>query len=116
LNINDIKLHCLSKNGSREDYPFGPEAMVIKVGAKMFALISENDNKIHVSLKCDPILTHSLRQEYTWVTPGYHLNKEHWNTLIIDDSTPQDKVFWMIDFSYELVYKKLTKAEKEKLL
>jgi predicted DNA-binding protein (MmcQ/YjbR family) len=114
--LNNIKSYCLSKKGSKEDYPFGPDPLVIKVGSKMFALISKIDSKIHISLKCDPILTHTLRKEYTWVTPGYHLNKEHWNTLIIDEFTPEDKVSWMIDISYELVYKKLTKAEKEKLL
>ncbi|MCX7708293.1 MAG: MmcQ/YjbR family DNA-binding protein [Clostridia bacterium] len=107
--------YCLSKKGVAEDFPFGPDVLTFKVGSKMFALISGRGNKINISLKCDPFLAQDLRERYPLITPGYHLNKKHWNTIVIDDSIPDHEIFWMIDHSYELVLKSLTKAERESL-
>ncbi len=76
----------------------------------MFALISD---KKSISLKCDPYLSYTFRQQYPAITPGYHLNKEHWNTVILDGSVPHDEIEWLIDHSYDLVYNRLTKEEKK---
>lgn len=110
-----IKNHCLSKKGAYEDYPFGPEPLVVKVQSKIFALISDKSGKVSISLKCDPFLAQNLRQQYNSVTPGYHLNKEHWNTVLLDGSIPDPEIFWMIDHSYEMVVKRLPQEEKNKL-
>ncbi|MCX7920630.1 MAG: MmcQ/YjbR family DNA-binding protein [Clostridia bacterium] len=105
--------YCLSKKGATEDYPFGPDVLVIKVSSKMFALISMKANKLNISLKCDPFLADNLRQQYASVTPGYHLNKKHWNTIVVDGSISEQELYWMIDHSYELVLNSLTKIERE---
>lgn len=112
MDFKDIKLYCMSKNGATEDFPFGPEPLVIKVGSKMFAIISIKFSKISISLKCDPFVAESLRETHAAITPGYHLNKQHWNTVVIDGSVPEKEIMWMIDHSYELVYKSLSKEEK----
>ncbi|MDO7785860.1 MmcQ/YjbR family DNA-binding protein [Desulforamulus aquiferis] len=113
MDKNKLVQYCLSKKGSFEDYPFGFDVLVIKVGSKMFALISERGDKLNISLKCDPFLVDVLRQQYPAVTPGYHLNKRHWNTVEVGDSIPEEKIIWMIDHSYDLVFKSLTKSEKQ---
>jgi predicted DNA-binding protein (MmcQ/YjbR family) len=115
MHIADLKEYCLSLNGTREDYPFGEDVLVMKVLSKMFALISFRDDALNLSLKCDPKLADHFRQQYPSVTPGYHLNKKHWNTIIMDDSIPKDEIIWMIHHSYELVLNSLTKAEKKTL-
>ena len=108
----DIVKYCLSKSGARADYPFGPEPLVIKVGNKMFALISASSGILTVSLKCDPFVAQSLRQQYQAVKPGYHLNKQHWNTVTPDDSIPDEEIMRMLDHSYELVVKGLSKSDR----
>ncbi|MCR4435630.1 MAG: MmcQ/YjbR family DNA-binding protein [Clostridiales bacterium] len=115
MDIEKLTAYCLSKPCAFIVYPFGPEPAVIKVGSKMFALISMKNGKACISLKCDPFIAQSLRQQYQAITPGYHLNKEHWNTVIVDGSVPNDELIWMIDHSYELVYKSLSKAERKGL-
>jgi len=111
----DVLKYCLSKKGAFEDFPFGPEPTTIKIGSKMFALISMRSDKLVLSLKCDPFVSQSLRQQYTAIAPGYHLNKQHWNTIQIDGSVPEHEILWMIDHSYDLVYASLTKLEKESI-
>jgi predicted DNA-binding protein (MmcQ/YjbR family) len=107
--------YCLSRMGAREDFPFGPEVMVIKVASKMFALISSTESKTVLSLKCDPFLAQDFRQRYPSITSGYHLHKKHWNSVVLNGSVPEEEIKWMIDHSYELVSRSLTKAEKEAL-
>ena len=70
---------------------------------------------MNLSLKCDPFVAEDLRQRYPAITPGYHLSKRHWNTILIDGSVPDSEVIWMIDHSYDLVFKSLTKTEKEQI-
>lgn len=82
----------------------------------MFALISNRNDKTNISLKCDPFLADSLKQNYTYITPGYHLNKKHWITIIVDDSVPKDQLYWLIDNSYKLVFKGLPKKQREEIL
>ncbi|WP_219839198.1 MmcQ/YjbR family DNA-binding protein [Paenibacillus sp. R14(2021)] len=101
----------MSMKGAAKDYPFGPEPLVMKVGGKMFALISEND----IALKCDPVIAENLRQQHEAVKPGYHLNKKHWNSITVDGSIPLEEICDMITHSYELVLKGLTKAERSRI-
>lgn len=103
--------YCLSMKCAEKDYPFGPEPLVMKVGGKMFALISENV----VSLKCDPVIAENLREQHEAVKPGYHLNKKHWNSVTVDGTIPLDEIRDMIAHSYELVFKGLPKAERVRI-
>ena len=110
-----ISEYCLSKKGVVEDLPFGPDVLVYKVASKIFILISDRGSKLSISVKCDPILAEDFRQRYSSVTPGYHMNKRHWNTIVIDESIPENELFWMINHSYELILKSLTKAERDSM-
>lgn len=109
LDSKDLFKYCLTKPGTIEDYPFGPDVIVIKVASKMFALLTRRNGQDNLSLKCDPNYSEVLRQQYPSITPGYHLNKRHWNTLILDGSIPNKEIICLIDHSYELVYKSLPK-------
>ena len=105
----------LCKEGSYIDFPFGEDVCVVKVASKMFALFNEKEPQLRVNLKCEPNNAIALRDIYESVIPGYHMNKKHWNTVILDESIPLEVLQDMIDESYDLVYEKLTKKEKEKL-
>ncbi|HEX2926991.1 MAG TPA: MmcQ/YjbR family DNA-binding protein, partial [Ruminiclostridium sp.] len=107
--------YCLSRKGAEKDLPFGPDVLVFKVADKMFALLSSRDNKLNLSLKCDPFLAQDFRQRYSSITPGYHLNKKNWNTIVIDGSIPAEELWWMIDHSYELVLKNLSKSVRDSI-
>ncbi len=115
MEIKNLKTYLSSKPGSAEDYPFGPDTLVYKVMGKMFALFGENDNPIRMNLKCDPDEAIVLRDIYESVIPGYHMNKEHWNTVILDGSIPESEIRKMIDESYRLVAKSLKKADRDHL-
>ena len=106
---------CLAKPGSAEDYPFGDEVAVFKVAGKMFALVPLAESPAGVSLKCDPGLAAALRRKYPAVTPGYHLNKRHWNTVALDGSVPGEELLDLIDHSYQLVVASLPRAERAAL-
>ncbi|MFL0248264.1 MmcQ/YjbR family DNA-binding protein [Candidatus Clostridium stratigraminis] len=107
-----FKNYCLSKKGAAETYPFDDKTTVFKVGSKMFALTNKNSNPLSISLKCEPYLSQDLRREYSSITPGYHLNKFHWNTIQLDDSIEEEKVRLLIDLSYDLVFKGLKNSDK----
>ena len=115
LSFEAIHDYCLQKNGTTAEFPFGPETMVFKVMGKMFALCSPDDNPLKINLKCDPELAVTLRNHYTAVQPGYHMNKEHWNTVTLDGSLPDDETLGLIDHSYALVVKGLRKADRARL-
>jgi predicted DNA-binding protein (MmcQ/YjbR family) len=106
---------CLGKLGAVEDYPFGDGAAVFKVAGKMFALVPLGDPPGSVSLKCDPHRAVWLRRQYTAITAGYHLNKQHWNTIELDGSVPADELLDLIDHSYDLVVAGLTRAARARL-
>jgi predicted DNA-binding protein (MmcQ/YjbR family) len=105
-----------AKPGSAEDYPFGDEVAVFKVADRMFALVSLGPPPGSVSLKCDPGLAAALRDRYAAITPGYHLNKRHWNTVALDGSVPDEELLELIDHSYELVVARLPRAQRSKLM
>lgn len=98
-----VEDYILSMPNARLDYPFGEEVAVYKVGDKMFALISEGKNPVRLSLKCDPALSKVLREKYEEVMPGYHLNKKHWNTLVLSGQLQWPEVQDLIRHSYHLV-------------
>ncbi|MBW4080633.1 MmcQ/YjbR family DNA-binding protein [Paenibacillus sp. S150] len=113
---NNIIEYCLKKKGAAKEYPFGPEAMAVKIAGKMFALIFEDSaNSFRINLKCDPVIAENLREQLKAVRPGYHMNKKHWNTVTVDGSLPESDVFDMIDHSYDMVVKKLPKSLREQI-
>jgi predicted DNA-binding protein (MmcQ/YjbR family) len=98
-----IEKYLLSMPNARLDYPFGENTAVYKVGDKMFALVRENKMPVQLSLKCDPLLAETLRQKYDTVMPGYHLNKKHWNTILLTGQLEWEEVEGLIRHSYDLV-------------
>jgi len=115
LDIEQIRRYCLRKKGVTEEFPFDEETLVFKVMGKMFLLASLDSVPLQLNLKCDPGKAIKLREEYESVQPGYHMNKKHWNTVIIDSTVPQQKILEWIDESYELVVGGLKKSERQKL-
>lgn len=112
---SSIIKYCLTKKGATQEYPFGPEPMVMMVANKMFAFFSDKRESFEITLKCDPVIAENLREQYENVRPGYHMNKKHWNTVTVDDSMLESDLFDMIDHSYDLVFSKLPKSVKEEL-
>ena len=110
MNAAELRAHCLSFAAAEETFPFGPETSVFKVVGKIFALSQLGADSLRVSLKCEPELAEGLRAAHAAVLPGYHLNKRHWNTVIIDGSLPDRVVRDMIEDSYDLVVSKLPSA------
>jgi predicted DNA-binding protein (MmcQ/YjbR family) len=115
MNPDQLRERCLSFTGAEETFPFRPEVSVFKVAGKMFALSELDSESLRVSLKCDPRLAEGLREAHAAVIPGYHLNKRHWNTVILDGSIPDDAVDDMIEDSYDLVVSKLSRARRREL-
>src|SRR5919205_2502394 len=110
-----LRDHCLSFTGADETFPFGPKTSVFKVGGKMFALSQLGADSLRVTLKCEPSLAEALRGAHAAVLPGYHLNKRHWNTVIIDGSLPEQMIKDMIEDSYDLVVSRLPEASRRAL-
>ena len=110
-----LRDHCLSFPGSVETFPFGPATSVFKVAGKMFALSRLAQRPLRVSLKCEPQLAEQLREAHAAVSPGYHLNKRHWNTVIIDGSLPGQVIEDMIEDSYDLVVSQLPASQRRAL-
>ena len=115
MELECLHLYIIQKKQAFEVRPFGPEYLVFKVMGKMFALISITLNPLRINLKCDPDDALMLRDIYPSVQPGYHMNKRHWNTVVLDDTLPDDLVYSMIDDSYDLVVKSLPKHLREEL-
>jgi predicted DNA-binding protein (MmcQ/YjbR family) len=107
MNIEEIRTYCLSKKGTTEDFPFDETTLVFKVGGKMYALVSLDETPLRINLKCNPDKAISLREEYSFVIPGYHMNKKHWNTIILQTETPAQFITGLIDDSYGLIYDSL---------
>jgi predicted DNA-binding protein (MmcQ/YjbR family) len=111
----ELRDHCLSFTGAEETFPFGPNTSVFKVAAKMFALSQLGATPLAVSLKCEPGLAEALRVAHSAVLPGYHLNKRHWNTVIVDGSLPDRMINDLVEDSYDLVVSKLPFAGRRAL-
>jgi len=109
------KTYLLSQPESEEDFPFGPDVAVFKVRKKMFATLAEEDGLARMNLKCDPDEALALRDVFDAVIPGYHMNKKHWNTVLLDGSIPAPEIERMVDNSYALVVKGLPKAQRQAL-
>jgi predicted DNA-binding protein (MmcQ/YjbR family) len=105
INHKTVEEFILNLPDSRLDYPFGKEAAVYKAGDKMFAIIAEGKDPVRLSLKCDPVLAETLRAKYDTVMPGYHLNKKHWNTIVLTGQLSWDEIKDLIRHSYDLVTK-----------
>ena len=109
--IEELRAHCVSKKFVSESFPFDESTLVFKVHGKIFALFSLEKEPLRINLKCDPEKAIELREEYWQVIPGYHSNKKHWNTIIIEQ-LPLGKLHEWIDHSYQLVWEKLPKKLK----
>lgn len=119
MNIEEFRIYCIEKAHVTECFPFDQDTLVFKVADKMFTATSlakwEKGDK-SVNLKCDPEKAISLREKYESIIPGYHMNKKHWNTVDIDNGElPESLIKQLIDHSYELVVKSLTKKRQKEL-
>lgn len=115
MTSSELRDHCLSFKGAEETFPFGPRTSVFKVAGKIFALSQLDADSLRVSLKCEPVLAEALRQTHAAVIPGYHLNKRHWNTVIIDGSLSDESIRDMIEDSYDIVVSRLPWADRRAL-
>jgi predicted DNA-binding protein (MmcQ/YjbR family) len=112
MNLENYYEYCLSKKGVTEHFPFDEDTLVFKVGGKMFALSSLTQwekGEPSINLKCDPDRAQELRAEYSDIRPGFHMSKVHWNTITVNGELSNAMVKELIDHSYDLVFKSLTK-------
>ncbi len=116
MNYEQARDYLLSRPEAWEDFPFGPDVAVMKIKDKMFATLAMNGDSPHSNLKCDPDEAVMLRDIFEGVIPGYHMNKRHWNTVVLDADVPRGEIERMMDRSYGLVVKTLKKSEREALL
>ncbi|GAA1193213.1 MmcQ/YjbR family DNA-binding protein [Prauserella alba] len=111
-----LKAACLALTGAGEEFPFDEHLSVFKVSGKMFALSALGRRPLSVNLKCDPELALQLRASYPAITPGWHMNKRHWNTVVLDDgSLPEQLILDLVEDSYDLVVAKLPREMRERL-
>jgi predicted DNA-binding protein (MmcQ/YjbR family) len=115
MSPTELRDHCLSFAGAEETFPFGPKTSVFKVAGKMFALSQLRAASLRISLKCEPQLAEALRGAYAAVLPGYHLNKRHWNTVIIDGSLSEQMIKDLVEDSYDLVVSQLATTRRRAL-
>ena len=115
MNGDAARTYLNSRPDAWEDYPFGPDVCVFKIYKKMFATLGYEQDVAHINLKCDPEQALALRDIFPAVLPGYHMNKAHWNTVVLDGSIPRGEIERMIDHSYGLVPKGLPKAQRHAL-
>ena len=119
MNLESYYEYCLAKKGVTEHFPFDEDTLVLKVGGKMFALSSLSQwekGQPSVNLKCDPERAEELRAEYDAIQPGFHMSKTHWNTIAINESVSDALVKELINHSYDLVFKSLTKKLQNEIL
>jgi len=118
MNLENFYEYCLSKKGATEHFPFDKDTLVFKVGGKMFALsslIQWEKGEPKVNLKCNPEYAQELRAQYDDIQPAFHMSKEHWNTVAINSEIPDKFIKEMIDDSYNLVFKSLTKNTQNEI-
>lgn len=112
MELEELRRYLLARPGAEETFPFDPVTLVAKVGGKIFALFSLDETPLRLNLKCIPEQAEVLRELYPAVLPGYHMNKRHWNTVVLDGSLPEEDIRGMIDESYRLVVQKLPRARR----
>ena len=114
MNVEEVRQICIAKKGVTEGFPFDETTLVLKVGGKMFALLNL-DKDPSVNLKCDPERAINLREHHNAILPGYHMNKQHWNTMMLEGGLPGQLVSDLIGHSYDLVYESLPKKIKDEV-
>jgi predicted DNA-binding protein (MmcQ/YjbR family) len=114
MNLEELREYCLSKEFCTEDTPFGPDTLVFRIAGKIFGLTSLDTDECRINLKCEPDYAIELREKYNFIIPGYHMNKTHWNTVFVDKA-PSILVKSLIDHSYDIIKKSLTKKQLELL-
>jgi predicted DNA-binding protein (MmcQ/YjbR family) len=112
MTLNSLRDYLLAKPRAVEEFPFDTVTLVAKVCGKMFGLVSTDHVPLQMNLKCLPEKAEILREQFPAIIPGYHMNKRHWNTVILDGTLPDDFIFSLIDESYELVVQGLPKAKR----
>ncbi len=115
MNIEELREYCITKKGVTESFPFDEVTLVFKVGGKMFAL-TNLDGEPSINLKCDPERAIELREQYSSIIPGYHMNKVHWNTVILDSSISKNLLTELIDHSYGLILDSLPKSKRAEII
>ncbi len=116
MEIDELRDYCLAKAATSEGLPFGPTVLVLKVAGKLFALIALDEEEARINLKCDPERAIALREAQADIIPGYHMNKQHWNTVFTTRGLPKSLIMELIDHSYELVVASLPKKVQATLL
>ena len=113
MNIETLREYCLGKLNTEETLPFGPATLVYKVSGKVYLITGLDEEQLSFNVKCDPELAVELREQFTCVLPGYHMNKKHWNTIVVDGSVPVKQLKLWIDLSYDLVAKNSSRKNKK---
>ena len=112
--LDELREYCLQKKGTSEDTPFGPETLVFRVMGKIFAITGIDEYEF-VNLKCDPERAIELREEYAGIKPGWHMNKQHWNSVMTDGSVGENLFKELVDHSYDLIVASLPKKVRLEL-
>jgi predicted DNA-binding protein (MmcQ/YjbR family) len=107
--------YIMGKRGTSEEVPFGPETKVYKVLGKIFVMMAWQETPLTITVKCDPDDALAWRARYVTVRPGYYMNKQHWNTITLDGSIPDEEIIVMVDDSYHLVVDGLKKSDRDRL-
>jgi predicted DNA-binding protein (MmcQ/YjbR family) len=102
MDVEQLRDYCIARPGATESFPFGDQTLVFKINNRIFALVNL-DGELSINLKCDPAYALEIRESYAAVSPGYHMNKKHWNTVLLNGTIPDPVVFGWIDHSYNLV-------------
>lgn len=115
MDVEQFREYCLAKKGVTEDFPFDEVTLCMRVMGKIFAITGLDNEQFQVNLKCDPDYALELREQYDEVKPGWHMNKQHWNTVVFEGALEERLLQHLIDQSYDLVVKSLKKADQEAL-
>jgi predicted DNA-binding protein (MmcQ/YjbR family) len=114
MNVEELREYCLSKKAVTESTPFDDVTLVFKVADKMYALLPLDAVELSINLKCDPERAIALREKYPeTVLPGYHMNKSHWNTVMVDGKLTREQLLELIDHSYDLIVESLNRKQRE---
>lgn len=109
MTLETLREYCLSKPGVEESLPFGPDTLVFKVNGKIFLITGFDNTPLQFNVKCDPDKAIELREQYNCALAGYHMNKKHWNTILVDGSASEASLKEWIDHSYDLIKPKQKK-------